>query len=327
MLRSTASGVVLALALGGCGGLAKTDPDRTPVNPTAVLETHLVNEATKDFPAFETATRSYTRPTTQRTETSVKGTGTFTRLQGGLESETRIERLDRKLAWTLDSKSRQYAECPVKGCGVAAARKPPPRKSNPDEKGRDMECRLKLGNTAITIEPTGRKRNINGFDTEQYDIQWLVTFRDNISRKSTSTLSIDVWATPVTPSLKDATALEKTFDRARSKFLGFDPEPERMVDVPPEVGRMISSYLSPNVSPTDRALFLAGAKKLDKVKGLPILMNVKWSFTGEACSMGEAMKDAAEKPLLAFTSEVKSHKMEALHDSLFDPPKDYKRRK
>jgi hypothetical protein len=326
MLRSTASGAALALALGGCGGLAKMDSDHTPVNPTAVLETHLVNEATKDFPAFETTTLSYTRANMQRTESSVKGAGTFTRLQGAADAETRIERLDRKQAWTLDGKSRQYTECPVRGCGMGVSRKPA-RTSAADEKGRDMECRLKLGNTTITIEPTGRKRSINGFDTEQYDIQWLVTFRDNISRKSTSTVSIDLWATPVTPALKDAIALEKTYDRARSKFFGFDPEPEKLVEVPPEVSRMISSYLSPNVSPTDRAAFLAGAKKLDKVKGLPILMNVKWSLAGGACSMDETMKDAGNNPLLAFTSEVKSHKTEALHDSLFEPPKDYKRRK
>jgi hypothetical protein len=136
-----------------------------------------------------------------------------------------------------------------------------------------------------------------------------------------------LWTTPATPSQKDATALEKAYARARAKFLGVDTEPDRVVDLPPEVGRMIGSFLSPNVSPTDRALFLAGAKNLDKVKGQPILMNVKWSLAGEACSMDETMKDIGDKPLLTFTSEVKSRKMEALHDSLFALPKDYKRRK
>jgi hypothetical protein len=314
------------LALGGCGGFAKIDPDRTPVNPTAVLETHIVNQGTKDFPAFESVTLSYTRANMQRTEASVKGDAAFTRQLSTADSETRIERLDRKLAWTLDSKSKQYAECPVKGCAGSAARKPAARKPA-DEKSRDMECRLKLGNTTITIQPTGRKRSINGFDTEQYDIQWLVTFRDNISRKSTSTVSIDLWATPVTTALKDATAVEKTYARARSKFLNLDPEPDRPVDLPSEMGRMIGSFLSSNVSPTDRAAFIAGAKKMDKVNGQPILMNVKWSFAGEACSMDETMRDIGDKPLFTLTSEVKSHKMEALHDSLFEPPKDYKRKK
>jgi hypothetical protein len=323
MFRSAASGAALALVVAGCGGLAKLDPDQTPINPTAVLEMHAASQGTRDFPAFESVTLTYSRANMQRTESTVKGAGTFTRLAGAADSETRIDRLDRKLAWALDAKFKQYAECPLKGCASPIPKKPPARKIADEDTG----CRLRIGNTTFTVEPTGQKRSINGFDTEQYDVQWLVTFRDNASRKSTSTISIDLWTTTVTPSLKDATALEKAYARARAKFLGLDTEPDRVVDLPPEVGRMIGSFLSPNVSPTDRAMFLAGAKKLDKVKGQPILMNVKWSLAGEACSMDETMKDVGDKALLTFTLEVKSHKMEALHDSLFAPPKDYKRKK
>jgi hypothetical protein len=327
MFRSAASGAVLALALGGCGGLPKMDPDRTPVNPTAVLETQMVNQGTKDFPAFEGVTLSYTRANMQRIEFSVKGNGTFTRLQGAADSQARIERLDRRLAWMLDAKSRRYVECPIKGCAGPIPGKLPARKSADGDGGRDTQCRLKLGNTTVTVEPTGRKRNINGFDTEQYDVQWMVTFRDNVSRKATSTVTIDLWMTPVTPALKEAMTLEKTYARARAKFLGLDADTDRSVELPFEVGRMIGSFLSANVSPTDRSMFLAGARKLDNVSGQPILMNVKWSLAGDACSMDESMKDTGDKPLLTFTSEVKSHKMEPLHDSLFEPPKDYKRRK
>jgi hypothetical protein len=328
MFRSAASGVALALVLGGCSGLAQKDPDQTPINPTAVLETHMVNEGTKAFPAFESTTRSYTRANMQRNESRLKGTGMFTRFQGAGDAETRIERLDRKLAWTLDAKKLRYTECPLAGCASPIPRRPPTKKSASDDNTRDVECRLKIGTTTVTLEPTGQKRIINGFETEQFDIKWLVTFRDNASRKSTSTLSVDVWTTPVTPALEDATALEKAYARAHDKILDIDTTPERTVALlPPEVGGMISRYLSPNVSPTDRAVFLAGAKKLDTVKGRPILMNVKWSFAGEACSMNETMKDIGDKPLFTFISEVKSHRMEPLHDSLFVPPKDYKRKK
>jgi hypothetical protein len=37
----------------------------------------------------------------------------------------------------------------------------------------------------------------------------------------------------------------------------------------------------------------------------------------------ETMKDIADKPIFSFTSEVKSHNVEAVHDSLFSPPKNY----
>ncbi len=325
MFRGAASGVALALVAAGCSGLAPKDPDPTPIHPTAVLETHVVNEGSKGFPEFESTTRTYTRPNMQRAETTAGSTGAIARLLGGATIDAHIERLDRKLTWTLAAKDKHYVECPLKGCAPPIPRKPPEKKSV--DEIRDTECRLKTGTTTFTIEPTGQKRSINGFDAEQYDIKYLVTFRDNASRKSTSTVNIDLWTTPVTATMRDAMALEKAYARARDKVLGTDTDTDRMAVLPPEVGRMISNYLVSNVSPTDRASLLAGAKKMDKVKGQPIQMNVKWSFAGEACSMDETMKDIGDKPLFTFVSEVKVYKLEALHDSLFVPPKDYKRKK
>jgi hypothetical protein len=174
------------------------------------------------------------------------------------------------------------------------------------------------------VEPTGRKRNINGFDTDQYDVKWQVTLRDNASRKSVSTINIDVWTTPATPDLTEAIAVERAYSRAREKILGTDSNGDPSAIVPAEVGRMMSSYLSLRVSPTERANLLASARKVDKVKGQPILTNVKWTLAGEACSMDETMKDIGYKPLFTFTSEVKTHRMQPLHDSLFVPPKGYK---
>ena len=324
MFRSNTGAIVAALSLAACSNMEPVDMDPTPIRPTAVLEARVVSQGIAAFPAFESVTLSYTRANMQRNESSIKGSSLFTRLPGGGNAETRIERLDRKLAWTLDAKYKSYTECPLKGCPPAPGRKPPAKKPAEDDSGRDLECRLKIWNTTITVEPTGQKRSINGFDTEQYDVKWLVTFRDNASRKSTSTVSIDLWTTPVTAALKDATAIEKTFARARDKILGSDTETQKTGVLPPEVARMLSSYLAPNVSRADRANFLAGARKLDDVKGQPILMNVKWSFAGEACSMDETMKDIGEKPLFTLMSEIRSNKMEALHESLFAPPKGYK---
>lgn len=325
MFRSTASRVAIALVLAGCSGLASKDP--TPVNPTAVTETHVVNEGIKGFPAFESTTRTYTRANMQRSESTVTGVGTFARFLGGTSADARIERLDRKLVWTLETKNKQYTECPLKGCPASIPRKPPEKKLSEDDKARNAECRLKIGNTTFTVEPTGQKRSINGFDTEQYDIKWLVTFKDNAARNATSALSIDLWMTPVTPALKNTMALEKTYVRAHDKILGIDTDTDRSLLLPIEVSRMLNSHLSQYVSPGDRSHFLAGAKNLDKVKGQPILMNMTWRFAGEACAMDASTKEVGDEPLFTFMSDVKSYNLEALHDSLFAPPKGYKRAK
>ncbi len=323
MFRRTASRVSIALVLTGCSGLAPRDPDPTPLKPTAVIETHLVSEGIRDFPAFERTTRTYTRANMQRSESTVTGVGTLARFLGDASADARIERLDRKLVWTLDAKTKRFSECPLKGCPAPLPRKLPEKKSEED-KARDAQCRLTIGNTTFSVEPTGQKRSINGFDAEQYDVKWLATLRDNASRKSISAVSMDLWTTPITPAMKDAMALEKAYARAHDKILGTATKTDRLVVLPAEVGKMISSRLSAHVSPSDRAAFLAGAKKLDRVKGWPILMDVTWRFTGEACSIDETMKDIGDQPLFRFMSEVRSYNLEAQHDSLFAPPKGYK---
>ena len=327
MLRSTASRIAIALVLAGCSGLTPKDPDLTPLSPTSVAETHVVNEGINGFPTFESMTRTYTRANMQRSESTVSGTGTFARFPGSASANARIERLDRNVVWTLDAKNRRYRECPLQGCPAAIPRKPTEKLSAPGNKPSDAECRLKIGNTTLAVEPTGQKRNINGFDTEQYDVKWLVTFRDNASRNATGALSIELWTTPVTPALEGAMALEKSYARAHDAVLGTTNDADRSLLLPIEVSRMLNNHLSQYVSPTDRSKFLAGAAKLDKVKGRPILTNVTWRFAGDACATEASMKEFADKPRFTFTSEVMSYKLDSVHDSLFVPPSRYKRTK
>jgi hypothetical protein len=322
MIRRSTGAAIAALALAACSILAPRDPDLTPLNPTAVLETHVISTGIPDIPAFERSTLTYTRATMQREETRVRDTGIISRFLGG-KTLVRIERLDSKLAWTLDAKKEQAVQCPLKGCAGAGPIKPATRNSE-DDKADDTGCRLRIANTKFTMEPTGQRRSINGFETEQYDVQWLVSLKDNASHKSTSRVSIDLWVARVTPALRDALALEKAFDRARDALLHIDVDAGQRGKLPPEVDRMISGYLARYVSPTDREDFLANAKRLDKINGQPVLMTVKWRFAGQACSMDETMKDIGDQPLFTFTSEVISHKMERLHDSLFAPPRKYK---
>ncbi len=318
---SKAAGIAAcALVANACTGLQK-DPDPTPINPTAMLEIQTASTGLVDVAAFENTTLAYTRPGMQRTET--RNGGAVGRLVDG-EPAVRIERLDRKLAWTLDAKGKQALECPLRGCQRAGAKSPVAKNAPNDDKSAESACRLRAANTAISVEPTGQKRKLNGFDTEQYDVKWIVTFRDNAQRKSTSTVSIDTWVATATAEWNNAAAIEKTWDRARDKALGGDSESERAGLLPPEAAKMIGSYLATNVSPTDRANFLAGAKKMDRLKGVPILTTVKWSFSGEACSTDGATRHASDANLFTLTSEVKSHRVEGRHDSLFVPPKDYK---
>lgn len=310
------TGLALCATLLAACATVPRDPDPTPLNPTAITEIQTIGSALADTAAFDSTILTYTRANMQRSESRNK--------VAGIDDEpvVRIERLDKKLAWSLDAKTRRFAECPLRGCVGAVGRKTADRKSAGDDKPRETECRLRAGNTTVSVEPTGRKRSIGGLDTEQYDVRWIVTFRDNAARKSVSTVAIDAWVAPATPEWNKATAIEKDYLRARDKSLGV--ESDRAGLLPAAALKMIGTYLAPNVSPSDRASFLAGAKKVDKLKGEAILTTVNWSFSGEACAMNEAKDAAGDAPLFTLSSEIKSHRVEPRHDSIFAPPRDYK---
>ena len=296
------------------------------MNPTAVRETRIVSTGIQDFATFTSTSVTYTRPRMRRSEYSLNpGSGVLRSLDS--DPQVRIDLLDRKIGWRLDPKGKKAIECPLQGCISTGPRKATTSRLPEQDKTRDPNCRLKMGNPTLKVVSTGAKRNINGFDTEQYDIKWLVTLRDNAARKATGTVSLDLWTAPVTLALDDAIAMEKSYVQSRDRILSASNDTARPALLPHEVDTLLNGYLAQSVTPADRASLLAAMTKVDEAKGYPVLMRVKWTVAGAACSMDETPYGTGEKPLFVLTWEVKSHKLVSLHDSLFAPPKGYKIRK
>lgn len=367
MSHHAASLALLALTLAaGCSSVDKLreEPDTSPRNPTAVMEVKVVSHGIKGLVPYEGTTRTWTRSDMQREDSTVKGTGTFTRFVVGTTDDARIVRLDRKLVWDLEPKEKRYTECPLKGCVVPAVERPPekkpaePRKAEP--KASEPDCRLKIANASFTVKPSGEKKAINGFDTEQYQVAWLVTLADQAAKKSNSTLVVNVWTTPYTQPLKDAMAVESAYAKGFANALaGIIARDEKTRVVPEEAQRMIEGYLSRYMTPADRAAFLKAGRELEKIKGYPVLTELTWNVTGDACanvetarsspeaggtssvptSVGGAVssvaswfarkksdekaQEIADAAILSFSVEVKAHSVQSIQDSTFLPPRGY----
>lgn len=360
--------VLLALAgtaiVAGCASpLEKEVPDTTPENPTAVLETHIVSDGIKGFLPFDGTTRSWTRADMHREDTTFKGTGTFTKYLVGTNDSARIERLDRKVVWTLDPKEKTYIECPLKGCAGPVAERPRTKAAEPaPEKEKVPECAMQVASSTFTVKPTGKKQVINGFDTEQFQVSWLITLQDPKARRTVSTLSVDLWTTPLTPALREATAVEQAYAKALAlEIVGIVAPPDQTQVVPAEAGRMIDAYLSQMLGTKEKSAFLKAGKELEKVKGYPVLTVLTWDMRGDACAeqqaaadadgssarasiptsagdvlssvtdyfvkkkTDETIKEAAGKPILSFTTEVRSHRLEGVRDSKFAPPAGFRK--
>jgi hypothetical protein len=343
--------LVIAGVVAGIAGCATTplpvqEPDNTPTHPTAVIETHVINEGIKGFFPYESTDRNYCRSNMNREDSVLKGTGTFTGFLIGTNNKALITRLDRNLVWTLNPDKHEYTECPVTGCRAPSKPVQAEQKSEQPRQQHEPDCTMKIAKTSFTVKPTGQKQKINGFDTDEYKVAWLVTLQDNTARKTTSTLNVDVWTTPVTPALQQALDMEAAYARG---YLGKIAPSASDKILPAEVGKMIMGYLSSAMSPADRSAFLAVGREMGKIKGHPISTRIDWNMQGNACEPKEAAsgnraptsasgvvsgitdmftkkktEEAESRPILSFVVEVKSLKVEPVHDSMFAVPKGYK---
>jgi hypothetical protein len=357
MRRKVPLFLVFSAALGGCA-TKPVAPDTTPQHATAVIEKHVSSNGIRGFVPFETDETDYVRADMRRDDSAFKGTGTITRFLVGSHSGTRIFRVDRKLLWTLNADDKEYTECPLQGCPVphptGAKPQPAPKEQQP-QAHQEPGCTMHIAQSRITVTPTGKRENINGFDTEEYKIAWNVTLRDNKRRASTSKLDVDLWTTAPTQSMRDAMEMNAAYGRAFAAATGESAggAPEVM---PKEAARMMMSYLGASLRGHDYQAFFKSGSKLDRIKGHPIRTILTWDITGNACAPKEqqqakgsasgsstptsvsglvgmfaeretkkAAEESAAEPLLSFTVEVRQLKVAQMHDSLFSVPQGYKR--
>jgi hypothetical protein len=358
MRRIYLSIVVFSSSVAGCS-TNLIQPDNTPLAPTAIIERHLESNGIKGFFPFEVDEIHYVRPSMRRDDNSFKGTGTYSSFLVGSQSGATIARIDRNLLWSLNTKKEEYTECPLKGCIDPAKKtpaKPAENAAKPPEAKHESGCTMEVARTSFTVKPTGQKKSINGFDTDEYQVAWLINLRDKTGRNSTSTLNIEIWTTPIVQSIRDTFSMEEKYAKA---YAGTLTSIEKQPLVPFEATKMISAYMAGSLSPASRNAFLDTGKQLGQIKGYPIKTRLTWNLDGNACAAKESkvkdndstssnisatspgslvtslagmlvqkkteesIKNAENEPILSFTIEVKSLKVDSLHDSIFTVPKNY----
>ncbi len=359
-MKQRISIAALASALTACAAQQAQAPvDDSPANPTAVLETVVINGGIMGVFPFEATEKVYVRANQRRDDHSVKGTGTFSgflvnSVMGGADST--ITRLDNDRLWMLDHRKKEYRECPAHGCPVKSAgeRSAPeqPQKPQPRQQT-EQGCTMHVASSNFEVKSTGQKKSINGFDTSQYQAAWVLKLQDPQKRTTTSTVALDVWTTPLNAQMREAIGVEQTFARA---YVAGQPRAhaaaagDRAQVMPPEVTRLMLGYLA-NLSPAARAAISNAGKQLAKIQGHPILTHIEWRLEGNACGAKDSDSSAggqpsttsvlanvgnlfgkkeekgaaSAKPILDFTVEVKALKVEPVRDSAFAVPTGYKR--
>jgi hypothetical protein len=357
MLRNLLGTSVILACMAGCATKPVAVSDNTPLNPTAVIEQHVVNDGIKGFFPFESTDRHYVRATMRRDESTLKGTGTFTGYLVGTQSETKIARIDRNVQWLLNTEKEEYSECPLRGCVEPAGRPAAKQEAKqPPAEPHKAGCTMHIAHTRFTVKATGQKKTINGFDTDEYQVAWVVKLRDKEARNTISTLNLDIWTTPETQDMREALGMEEKYARAYAGHVGDEGKREL---VPGDAARLMTAYLASFLKSHDIKAFLNAGRQMEKIKGYPISTHLQWDMAGNACEDREARKtesqsssksipgspgdlvsglagmfaekktkdalqEAKGEPILSFRLEVKSLKVEPLHDSVFTVPRNYR---
>ena len=369
----TGAAAAVALLLAGCSGLplgpssgsasatgtapaagsataAPAAADTLAALSTAMQVVAVSSDGIAGFFPFESTTTTATRADMRREETTLKGTGTVSRFLMPNSARATITRLDRKLVYGLDIPRAEYTECPLGGCPVPATepRRDPQQPREP-QAAREPGCTVKVASNTFNVKPTSQRRAINGFDTEQYAVDWTVALEDPNQRRSTLQLTIDFWTTATTPAMRDAMAVEANYSRAAAAALQRQAGAAAAA-LPPQLLETMNRYFAQSMNAAERAALFNVARQMERVKGQPILSQFKLFYRGDACggaaqdeggagSAGGGVAGAlagllggaggtsggAERPLFSFTQEVKSWRVEPVRDSQFMPPPQFKR--
>ncbi len=151
----------------------------------------------------------------------------------------------------------------------------------------------------LTIERTGKQRDISGFPAEEYLFSWSMVLEDSQGEKMRSNLTSRTWTTPVTDEMAQAITMSKTFDQAYWKALDLNyPEAVNQV-LPSDALQVVQTYLIDVLQDSDSA-FISKFAALPKLEGYPVSHAIEWQASNGTCASPK--EPEAEKSMLDTTS-------------------------
>lgn len=224
---------------------------------------------------------------------TVKMTGGVVGLLAGKPKATcRVTRLDRELIWDIFHPDRRYDERPVKlppGEQPAGIRAEGSGSGTPDR-------RYRIVRADLAAKATGAQRAINGFNCTQYLITFELALEDTVTKKTVEqVMTTDLWTTPDTDSLNQARIIEAEFNRRYAEKSGVEAPAGDQGAL--GIGMLTMTY---GIDAVEAGARLARvAAEMEKVKGYPIVTEVKWQIKPDSVPpdpVGDDEKPARELP-------------------------------
>ena len=323
-------------------------PTAAPAARTAVLNsTYAIDGAI--MPVMRGQQLTETRADMRRNDGVLSFDNRLLRSFAGDTRSSDITRLDRKLVWTQNIAKKTYTECPLTGC-PRPAQPQPDKPKPPDQPSKPSEpsCPLVLKKNELKVVATGERKAISAFNSERFQINWVMELEDPQGRRNSNRVQLDLWTTPEVGAVKEVQAITQAFQSRHAAAVSAGGEHPFGKYLPKEVmgsmGALLRTLGAANAKTT-----AAWGNELKKVRGYPMAMTLSWTADGNACGddasaargntsapsvgslLGGLMGDSkpagggAGAPLLSYSYEVKTLDVKAVSDGWFMPDAGFQR--
>lgn len=343
--------------LGGCAGPMT---DTTPKNPTMVIQGKY-SMGGSFLPDASGTEVIYIRPDRRRVDDNME----FDSFMLGWAdySGSDIYRIDQNKLWMLDNNNESYRECPLAGCfgdlEFDLSSLGPGGNSGAGAGGEyqgysDRGCQVSLKSNDFTVEETGQRRVIGGYDTIEYQVSWQIDMADQRNRVDTNLFKFVFWT--ITPEAAQSPLWQGHQQSMDNYYQALNANHPLARMVGPEAYEAFSGFIEDLDKIHDGAISDA-AEQLSAIEGYPLASKVEWFQKTDACrgraggraagagggqgpgSLADVAANALggfiadqrsgsasnwkEKALVRYQYEATKVSEQMVHDSTFSVPEDY----
>jgi hypothetical protein len=188
----------------------------------------------------------------------------------GESGNVTITRVDKGVAWILDTKKKTYQENPL----VLPKTKSEEREI---KESKDNKPTTRVSKSEFTVKKTGASETINGFPCEEYLITWLLEIEDlETKEKTRSTMMTNLWTTPETSLTRKVHEEEAVYNKALAKKMGMDLSPEEAK----KMGLTALGGLMKASSEEMQKGLIRVKNEMAKIQGYPIRTTINWNLEG-----------------------------------------------
>jgi len=344
-------GMLPILASLGLVACATAPTDNTPQQATAVLDAEYTING-KAVPNMTGKQKVLTRADQRSIRDTIKFDNIMMRWANMDEAD--IALIPKNKALTVDYKGKKYSECPLEGCKVTSFMDQFEGEEADEgdyQSYEELACEVNLVTNDFNVEKTGKSRTLNGFNVDEYRIEWKTEYADASGKKDLNLITFDFWNTQPNASLHEVWKVHDEFQTSLTKNAPNHP----LIQLLGENGYKALAAFTGDLNSKENPIAGPIGKKLGKVQGYPISIKLEWVRKVEACQperkayndkidLNDGLENAGKQllgnltkkgtdaltanwrkqPLVRYVYEVKSANIQPIRDSQFMVPEGYK---